>query len=338
MGNSTSHLITCLGEILFDLLSDNLGASYKKVSSWTSYIGGAPANVAIGLSKLSVPVSFIGRIGEDEGGKELFQCLKAHHILLDGVQWDPNCPTRKVYVERNLYGERNFAGFGNFKSSEFADTNLNPNQIPWSLIAESRYLVLGTLLMAYPRSYESVEKTIQFCLENKVEIIMDVNWRPVFWENEALGVETILKHIGKMDMIKFSKEEAELLYKSTDLAVLSKNLPKARVILVTDGENGCHYKIGSHVGAIPSFKVRTVDTTGAGDSFLAGFIYQILLLDKELESIGAEKAFQIIQFASAMGALTTTGAGAILPQPNLKKIQLFLASMNGTLPFQPDIL
>ncbi len=315
--------VICLGEILFDLLSDNPGLKLREVKSWTPFIGGAPANVAFALKKLGVSVAFVGRLGKDDGGKDLLDALISHHIETSGVQVDPKAPTRKVFVERSITGERKFAGFGDFHSSDFADTYLESTDLPYTLLLNSKYLVLGTLLLAYPKSRESLEKAIDYALRHNISLIMDVNWRPVFWEKDQDGIDQILLHIHKMDVLKFSKEEVELLYGHHDIQKTSLLLPKAKIILITDGDQGCHYKIGNHYGFVSAFKVKTVDTTGAGDSFLAGFIYQLLQI-KDPDEINTQKAMEMVEFASAMGALTTLAGGAIAPQPSLDQVLTFL--------------
>ena len=321
---SRNHpMVFCLGEILYDLLSDNPGYLLPDVKSWTSYMGGAPANVAFALSKLDIPVGFIGKVGLDEDGKNLVKSLEHQNINTFGIQWDKEAPTRKVYVERNLSGDRKFAGFGAYRSSEFADTFLKSEEIPYSLIKEAQFLVLGTLLLAYKDSRESLEKVMDFCLHHGIDLILDVNWREVFWENQDQGVKEILKHIHKATAIKFSKEEAELLYGTHRLEDIAHQLPEIKIILITDGDQGCHYKILDHSGFVPAYKITAIDTTGAGDSFLAGFIFK-MIQNEPLSQINAQKAREMVEFASAMGALTTLGAGAILPQPDLNKVQDFL--------------
>ncbi len=352
MKNSISPKVLCVGEILFDLISDEPGQKYPFVKSWTPFIGGAPANVAFGLKKLGISVGYIGRIGKDPDGETLYNFLLDKGIDTLGVQWDETAPTRKVYVERNNQGDRNFAGFGSFPSNAFADTQLEEELIPWELLSKVEFLVLGSLLMAYPKSYAFHKKLIEYCNQASRVLILDVNWRPVFWESVEQGKNIILEQIPKMDIIKFSKEEAFLLYNTDSLKQISPLLPKAKAILITDGENGCHYKIGNLMGFISAFKVKVVDTTGAGDSFLAGFIYKLLeYLEKTesfknylennlgtrnilepLDQITQFEANEIIRFASAMGALTTLEPGAINSQPSLEVTKAFLLK-TGDRPF-----
>lgn len=114
--------VLCLGEILFDCLADQLGLTLEEVKSWTPYPGGAPANVACALVKLGTPAGFIGAVGEDEPGNELVKLLEEIGVDTTGVQRHSTAPTRQVYVVRDLAGDRNFAGFGEYDTSEFADT------------------------------------------------------------------------------------------------------------------------------------------------------------------------------------------------------------------------
>ena len=112
MISTMSNRIICLGEILFDCLANELGQSIDKVSSWTMYPGGAPANTACALVKLGTPTAFVGCIGRDSLGKDLLQLLKKTGVNTEGVQFTADFPTRQVYVLRSSTGDRSFAGFG----------------------------------------------------------------------------------------------------------------------------------------------------------------------------------------------------------------------------------
>ena len=96
--------VLCLGEILFDLLADQVGRSLEQVESWTAYPGGAPANVACALVKLGTTAGFIGCVGEDEPGDALVQLLQTVGVDTTGVQRHPTAPTRQVDVVRTESG------------------------------------------------------------------------------------------------------------------------------------------------------------------------------------------------------------------------------------------
>jgi fructokinase len=137
--------VLCLGEILFDCLADQLGLTLEEVKSWTPYPGGAPANVACALVKLGTSAGFIGAVGEDDPGNQLVKLLEEVGVDITGVQRHSTAPTRQVYVVRDLAGDRSFAGFGEYDTSEFADTRLQGQKLPESLFVKAEFLVLGTL-------------------------------------------------------------------------------------------------------------------------------------------------------------------------------------------------
>src|ERR671932_424499 len=157
----TNPRVLCLGEILFDLLADQLGRSLEQVESWTPYPGGAPANVACALVKLGTSAGFVGCVGEDEPGDTLVQLLQDIGVDSTGVQRHPTAPTRQVYVVRTEKGDREFAGFGELNTTEFADAYLQASQLPESLFENAEILVLGTLELAYPQSREAITKALQ---------------------------------------------------------------------------------------------------------------------------------------------------------------------------------
>jgi fructokinase len=313
--------VLCLGEILFDCLADQLGLTLAEVQSWTPYPGGAPANVACALVKLGTTAGFIGAVGEDEPGNALVKLLQEVGVDTTGVQRHSTAPTRQVYVTRDLAGDRTFAGFGNYDTAEFADTRLQAQQLPHLLFQEADFLVLGTLELAYPESEKAIHRALELAEQYDLKILLDVNWRPVFWENENIARQETFKRV---DFLKLSKEEAEWLFDTTDPGAITYRLASLEGVLVTDGENGCAYCLGDNEGKLSAFSMPVVDTTGAGDSFLAGFLHQLSQHGiQELQD--AETAKRIVTYASAVGALTTIKPGAIASQPTAAEVEAFLA-------------
>lgn len=317
--------VLCLGEVLFDCLADQLGLKLEEVQSWTPYPGGAPANVACALVKLGTSAGFMGAVGEDEPGNTLIKLLETVGVDTTGVQRHPTAPTRQVYVVRDLTGDRTFAGFGKYDTSEFADTRLQATKLPPALFDEADFLVLGTLELAYPESEQAVLRALELAEQYDLKIILDVNWRPVFWLDENTAKTKIQALLGRFDFLKLTKEEAEWLFNTIDPGAITYRLNSLEGVLVTDGENGCAYCLGENEGKLPAFSVPVVDTTGAGDGFLAGFIHQ-------LHQVGihklkdAETARKIVTYASAVGALTTLKPGAIASQPTAAEVDAFLSS------------
>lgn len=319
----THPRILCFGEMLFDYLADQPGLPLEQVQSWTPYPGGAPANVACGLVKLGTPAGFIGCIGKDEPGTTLVNLLDGIGVDTTGVQRHLTAPTRIVYVVRSHSGDRTFAGFGEYDTATFADAYLQAEQLPTSLFETAEFLVLGTLEMAYPDSEAAIARAVQLANQHYLKILIDVNWRPVFWRDEAEAMAKIHRLIAHADFLKLSDEEAEWLYQTADPGVIAHRLGNLEGVLVTAGERGCAYSLGGNEGKLSVFKVDVEDTTGAGDSFVAGFLHQ--LCQRGLRSLDDPAvAHQVVQYASAAGALTTLRPGAIAAQPTAAEIDAFL--------------
>jgi len=319
--------VLCLGEILFDFLSNQPGVPYEQVTSWTPYPGGAPANVATALSKLGTPSSFIGCVGQDDTGNQLVAVLQDCGVNVEGVQRHPQAPTRGVYVVRSAEGDRAFAGFGTYATTDFADTYLNPTQLPVQQFEEADFLALGTLEMAYPASREATLQALSLADQYFTKVLLDVNWRPVFWTQPEEAPGIIRELIQHTDFLKLSDEEAEWLFDTADPGIIAHRLDIVEAVLVTAGEKGCAYCVNGHQGSLPAFKMPVIDTTGAGDSFVAGFLHQ--LCQRGIKSLSdSAQVDSMIQYASAVGALTTTKAGAIAAQPTPAEVNAFLQQVN----------
>ncbi|MBE9041084.1 carbohydrate kinase [Oscillatoriales cyanobacterium LEGE 11467] len=318
----TDPRVLCLGEILFDCLADRAGEPIERVESWTPYPGGAPANVACGLVKLGTSAGFVGCIGNDRPGDELVDLLLKVGVDITGVQRHPTAPTRQVYVLRSNDGDRIFAGFGDLPTDKFADTRLQAEELPEALFAEAEFLVLGTLEMAYPKTRRAIERALELADRYYTKIFLDVNWRPVFWNDRAEGERTIWQMMSRVDFVKLSQEEAQWLFSTTDAETIALRLNDVEGVLVTLGEQGCSYYLNDFAGRVDAFPVRVEDTTGAGDGFVAGLLHQLCRNGYKGLS-DAATIERTVTYACAVGALTATKPGAIAAQPSARDVEAF---------------
>ena len=319
----TDPRVLCLGEVLFDRIADQPGLSVEEVVSWTPYPGGAPANVACALVKLGTPAAFLGCVGEDEPGQILVELLRSTGVNGVGIQRHALAPTREVYVVRSNEGDRQFAGFGDRDTTVFADTRLHADLLPGELFESAEFLVLGTLELAYPMTRQAIDRALDFSDDRYLKVVMDVNWRPMFWPNPDDAKPIIRQYIERADFLKLSDDEALWLFNTQEPAAIAHSLGHVEGVLVTAGEQGCSYYLGNHEGKIPAFEVEVEDTTGAGDSFLAGFIHQLCQQGMAVLEDG-DAVRELIVYATAVGALTTIRAGAIAAQPTAAEVAAFL--------------
>jgi fructokinase len=254
-----------------------------------------------------------------------------------GVQRIANAPTRTVLVLRSATGDRSFAAFGDHHpTTDFADAQLAPELLPIELFAHAQYLVLGTLEMAYPSSRSAIKKTLKLAQQCGLQVILDVNWRPVFWPNASIAPSIICDLMRQVDYLKLSDEESDWLFQTLDPSQIAAQFTNLQAILITAGAKGCTYwwagNTGTAItGSLPAFAIPVVDTTGAGDSFLAGFVHQLVQMEKTTPASTSNSGGivrNIIAYASAVGALTTIAPGAIGAQPSATEVSAFLQQHN----------
>jgi fructokinase len=319
--------VICIGEILWDCLADQPTDSIAAVTSWTRYPGGAPANVACGLAQLGVPTAFVGCIGGDDWGEKLLEPLRSRTINTAGIQRYLRATTRQVQVLRTPTGERQFVGFLGDPdlppdaTPDFADTHLQAHFLPTELFAAAEFLVTGTLGLANPETRKAIEESLNLADRHYLKVLMDINWRPMFWSEPETAKPTIHQILPRVDFLKLSEEEAQWLFDTTDPRTIA-HLNDHEGVLITRGAEGCAYCLSENEGILPAFDVEVEDTTGAGDAFLAGFLAQ--LCQRGLSALNnPDTAREIVTYASAVGAIVTTDAGAIAPQPTAQEVEAF---------------
>ncbi len=320
----SNPVILGLGEILFDLLAVEIGQSFPEVKSWNPYPGGAPANVVCAVQKLGTPAAFIGAVGSDQAGTQLVSLLQSLGVNTSGLQYSPSQPTRQVYVLRDHQGDRCFVGFGDYATDQFADCFLDDFLLPIKLFVEAEFLVIGTLSLASPVTRKAVFRALELADFYNLKVVIDVNLRPNFWTNFNDAKPLINQLWQYADFVKFAAEEADWLFNTQDVKKIAHLLNSVEGVIVTNGGHGdINYYINDYQDKIKPFSVNSVDTTGAGDAFLAGFIHQ--LYQQGIDSLNdANNIKQIITYSAAVGALTTLKEGAINALPTPQDVVNFL--------------
>jgi len=322
----TSPRVICLGEILYDCLAVEPTTSLQEVHTWERQPGGAPANVACALARLGTPAAFVGAVGADALGDELVALCQQRGVDCSGVQRQTAAPTRQVYVLRSPQGEPTFAGFGDRAPGDFADAYLAAAHLPPQLFLQADYLVLGTLLLAYPSSRAAVQRALELAETYRLKVALDVNWRPIFWPDPEAAPNLIRTLWEAIDFLKLSAAEADWLFGTTDPAAIAQQLDHLEGAIVTAGGDGpVRYYLSDNEGSIAPFSVAVRDATGAGDAFLAGFLHQ--LSQRSLaDLLNPDCTRDVVTYATAVGSLTATQLGAIAAQPTAADVERLLAT------------
>lgn len=319
--------VICCGEALVDRLGPPGG---DPAEGGENCLGGAPANVCCGLARLGTPTGFLGRLGRDAIGAAFAQLFQERGVDQQGLQWDEQRPSRIVLVQRQYNGERSFGGFLGDTGAGFADMSLAKDQIPPSLFQPARWLLFGTIPLASPTAAAALEQAMALAEARQVQLALDVNWRPTFWRcGEAMARQRIAPLLERVHVLKLSVEEAEWLLGDRDPQSIGLALPQQPAVVVTAGGDGVAWWMGGCRGRQPAYPVSVVDSTGAGDAFLAGLLHKLAQHPQLLHQPSAEAVARTMAFASACGAMVCTGAGAIDPQPGADAVAAFLERKSG---------
>lgn len=316
--------VICLGECLIDRLFE-LGQHHQNsTEKGTDYPGGAPANVATAIAKLGTSTRMISCLGQDGVGDWLIQVLQDQGVVCQ-IQRYGEVPTRTVLVERDATGDRAFIGFSHPDPAAFADAHLSPEWVDTVDFTGVAYLVMGTLGLAYPTTARAMERARRRAQQVGTKIVIDVNWRPVFWPEVELAPPKILEFLKAANLLKLSKEEAMGLLDTDSAADVCQQFPDCEAVLLTDGGNGSICATAQYSVSQPAFQVDSKDTTGAGDAFLAGIIHQLCTHGWTVWQEPTEIK-TVLLYASAVGALTTLKPGAIAAHPTPQAVEAFLSS------------
>jgi len=244
-----------------------------------------------------------------------------------------------VNVDRDQFGDRFFSGFQESSHSCFADEVLSKKLMEKEILnleksfLETEYLVTGTILLSSPISAETICFLLEQAKKFEVKIVIDLNWREVFWDyssfsseiSKAARVNLIKNFLNHANVLKLAKEEATLFFDDENPFSISKQLSNRPNIVITDGKNPISWYINGLQGIteIPTSQ-KIVDTTGAGDAFLAGLISKFISSGYPSNQQEIEEC---IKYAGVCGLITCLGEGAIEPQPSYEKVNKFLGSL-----------
>ncbi|MBW6408858.1 carbohydrate kinase family protein [Clostridium weizhouense] len=310
--------VVAIGELLIDFTFGGKDDSGNTV--FCQKAGGAPANVLAANSKLGGKTAFIGKVGQDSFGEFLKETLENLRININGLVRTDEVNTTLAFVNIDKNGERSFS----FYRNPGADMMLQYDEVNKGVIDQCNIFHFGSVSLTKGPSQEATLKSVEYAKRKGKIISYDPNYRPLLWDDNKYAKEMMLEGLKFADIIKVSEEELELLTNETDLIQGSNMLSKngASLILISLGEKGSFYRKGDIYGLVKPYKVKAIDTNGAGDSFFGALHYKLKgksLLD--IKKMSREEIEEIIKFANAAGAITTTRSGAISALPELKEVE-----------------
>lgn len=307
--------IISLGEALIDFIPlDDKNEIFQKSP------GGAPANVAVGLARLGAKVTFLGKVGDDVLGRFLEETLKAYGVDTSAMTFTKDTRTGVVFVTLGQGGERSFE----FYIDPSADRFLAEKEVKEALFEEHNLLHFGSISLISEPAKSATQKAVRLAKEKGLIVSYDPNLRLGLWTNENHAREEISSMLSEVSVLKISEEELEFITGEADIEKGVKKLGKFAIplIFITLGSEGSYIFLQGHSSVkVDAMKVKAVDTTGAGDAFVSGILYQLHLLDKNISDLSTEEIKQMAQFSSVSGGLAATTKGAMTALPTLEEVK-----------------
>lgn len=279
--------------------------------------GGAPANVAVGVARLGGDAAFIGRVGADPFGRFMAETLVTEGVDIGHLTQDPAHNTSTVLVALDEAGERSFT----FMVRPSADQFLEPADLP--RFEAGQWLLTCSIALANEPVRGSCLHAMAAIKEAGGRVCFDPNLRPEVWGKPAEMLPQVSAAIALADVVKLSIEELQLLSGEDDLAAGLATLSGPALVLVTRGAAGVVARLGGELLEWVGQKVTPLDTTGAGDAFVAGLL-AALAQGERLPTLAELPA--ILAQAHGCGALATTAKGAMTALPTRTELDAFLRS------------
>ncbi len=289
----TAELVT-LGETMGVLAADEIGP-LRNGHRMVLGVAGAESNVAIGVSRLGRPATWIGRVGGDPVGRLVLRELRAEGVDVSHAVTDRDAANglmvkvrRTTATAEVIYARRDSAG-----------SRLRPDDLPADVIASARVLhVTGVTPALGETARAAVFRAVEIARASRVPVSFDVNHRARLWsDDEAAAVLGDL--LKQCDIVFASEHEAALIVGDCDAADAATRLAEVgpRHAIIKRGERGYLARVDGEQFSGPAVTVPVVDPVGAGDAFVAGYLAS--WLDGAAPALALETANLVGAFAVA---------------------------------------
>ena len=285
--------------------------------SFEPHVGGSPLNIAVGVARLGGHVSYITKFSYDFFGEMLKETLgnEGIDISLSITDYDLHTTLAFAFVD-----EKKVPKFAIWNRST-ADSALSYDDLSKVKTDEFDAFHFGSILFATPAA-DHILKFMKDVKNRQKYIFFDPNYRSHIAKDENKYKADLLKGWKISNLVKCSMEDAKSIFDLDDFENIVEVVKFIGVkTVITDGENGA-YVISKAINHIPAIHVEVVDTTGCGDAFMAGLIYEFSkenFFDEESTLISSAR------FGSVTAGMAAQKIGAITSFPRLEDVKKFLS-------------
>jgi 5-dehydro-2-deoxygluconokinase len=335
--------VICVGRAAVDLYGEQTGGRLEDMLSFAKYLGGSPANTAVGCARLGLRPAMLTRVGDEHNGRFVRETLAAEGVDVGHVVTDPRRLTALVFL-----GIRDRDTFPLlFYRESCADMAISPADFDRAFIASATALLVSGTHLSTQHTYDACRTAMRYARESGTRVALDIDYRPVLWGLTGLGLgeqrfvasDRVSAHlqtvVGDCDLIVGTEEEIHIAGGATDTLAALRTLRALTpaTLVVKRGPMGCVAFPGAIPDTLdqgvvgPGFPVEVYNILGAGDAFMAGFL-RGWLREEPVERCAA--------YANACGALVVSRHGCAPAIPSWEELEHFLAHGSRTTRLRED--
>lgn len=314
--------VLCFGDLLIDFVPTTSGLPLAEVETFRRAPGGAAANVAVGLARLGAQSAFMGKVGDDVFGHLLADTLRQEGVDTGPLRFDAGARTALAFVSLKADGERDFL----FYRHPSADMLFTKDEVDRGAIAAAPIFHFDSISLASPGPRETALFAADAARASGKRVSFDANLRLPLWASADEARAGIRQGLRRASIAKFSDDELDFMTGARDALSLRRDLwhDGLQLAVLSLGKAGSTLLTRNAELTVPTFEVDAVDTTGAGDGFVAGLLAGLM---HDLDRLDDHDfLFAAGRFANAVGALTTTERGAIPALPTRDRVEALLGT------------
>ncbi|MCR4563398.1 MAG: 5-dehydro-2-deoxygluconokinase [Clostridiales bacterium] len=317
--NSKKYDLILLGRVAVDLNPVDYYCPLNESTTFKRYLGGSPANIAVGLARLGKNCGFFARVSDDQLGTFVTDYFKKEgidisHIVRckNGEKIGLTFTEIKSETESSIVMYRNVA----------ADLKLDVEDIDEDYLKQGKAILISGTSLAESPSREAALKAVMLAKRNNIPVIFDIDYRAYNWKN-ADEISIYYSAVAKQaDIILGSREEYDLTEKlikegmnDTESAAYwhSQN---AKIVIIKHGKEGSTaYTNDGKSYSIKPFPIKKLKSFGGGDGYASAFLYGLL---------EGWDIMDCLEFGSASASLLIASHACSEDMPSVEKIKEFI--------------
>ncbi|MES2612973.1 MAG: 5-dehydro-2-deoxygluconokinase [Pseudomonadota bacterium] len=335
--------VICMGRAAVDLYGEQIGGRLEDMQTFSKYLGGSPANTAVGVARLGLKPAMLTRVGDEHHGRFVREALAAEGVDTSHVFTDPRRLTGLVFL--GIQDRETFPLV--FYRDHCADMALTAGDVHGDFIGSATALLLSGTHLSQPGTYEACRSAMALARERGTRTVLDIDYRPVLWgltspgmgEQRFVADDNVTAHlqgvIADCDLVVGTEEEIHIAGGSTDTLQALRRLRALTpgLLVVKRGPMGCVAFEGAIPDSLedglkgPGFPVEVFNVLGAGDAFMAGFLRGWLK---------NEPLSQCCAWANACGAIVVSRHGCSPAMASWEELQHFLQHGSPTCRLRED--